>query len=398
MTIDPGNLISNMPEIPLWIRVVLGFSTAFLITWVAIPSIVRTACRKDLFAYPNGRTSHFGHVPNLGGIGVFAGLILASLLFTGLDAVFELKYVLAGLLVLFFVGVKDDMVVISPRNKLIGQLAAVLLVVIMGGIRISSFHGLFGINEIPYIISVLFSILVFLAIINGFNLIDGIDGLSSGVAMLVSLVFGIWFFVFGMDTYGIMSFSFIGALVAFFWYNVYGRKNRIFLGDTGSMIIGFMVAVFAINYMEHGIQYPESFGAHTSPAIAFSILILPLFDTIRVFALRIKSGTSPFNADRRHLHHMLLELGLNHIQATSLLIGVNVFFILMAFSLQQMGNLFLIALTLALATSLSSLLWILQNRKKKNSFEYKYKILREEMFTNIYSLNNRGNQVLTKVS
>ncbi|MCD6598172.1 MAG: undecaprenyl/decaprenyl-phosphate alpha-N-acetylglucosaminyl 1-phosphate transferase, partial [Bacteroidales bacterium] len=234
-------------------------------------------------------------------------------------------------------------------------------------------------------------------IINGFNLIDGIDGLASGIAMLVSLVFGIWFFLFGMDTYGIMSFAFIGALLAFFRYNVYGRKNRIFLGDTGSMIIGFMIAVFAINYMEYGVEYPASFGAHASPAIAFSILILPLFDTLRVFTLRIRAGTSPFNADRRHLHHMLLELGLNHIQATSLLIGVNVFFILLAFSLQQMGNLFLIALTLTLATSFSYLLWVLQTRKR-NSFEYKYKILREEMFTNIYSLNNRGSQVLTKVS
>jgi UDP-N-acetylmuramyl pentapeptide phosphotransferase/UDP-N-acetylglucosamine-1-phosphate transferase len=195
-----------------------------------------------------------------------------------------------------------------------------------------------------------------------------------------------------------MSVAFIGALLAFFRYNVYGKKNKVFLGDTGSMIIGFMVAVFAINYMEYGVSNPESFGAHVSPAIAFSILILPLFDTLRVFLIRLLRGGSPFKPDRRHIHHILLDLGLTHIQTTSLLIAVNVFFILMAFSLHNMGNLFLIALAMSLAVSFSWILWIFQLRKR-NSFEYKYRKLRDQMFISLSNLNNpEGKKILTKVS
>jgi UDP-N-acetylmuramyl pentapeptide phosphotransferase/UDP-N-acetylglucosamine-1-phosphate transferase len=220
-----------------------------------------------------------------------------------------------------------------------------------------------GISEISYLGSILITILVVVFIINGFNLIDGIDGLASGIGIVASLFFGIWFFAAHYISYSIMCFALAGSLIAFFWFNVFGRKNKIFLGDTGSLIIGMIISVFTIRFLEYDLVVKHELHVQSAPAIIFGVLIIPLFDTLRIIFIRVMQGRSPFNADRQHVHHRMIELGNSHLRSTIIIVSVNLFFISISIAFQSLGVLWLIILQLLLASVLSSFLVFMVNRK-----------------------------------
>jgi len=350
-------------EIPVWLIVPGGFLTAFLITFVVIPSIVKVSEQKGLYDKPNHRTSHVGNIPTLGGAAVFIGLILTISIFSGPGIDHELKYIIGALLILFFIGIKDDVLIIDSKKKLAAQIIAAAILPLLADIRITSFYNLMGINEIPYFLSIVFTVFVIVVIINGFNLIDGIDGLASGVGILVSAVFAIWFFLSGYVSYGMMALALTGSLTAFFYFNVFGKKNKIFLGDTGSLIIGMIIAVFVIRFLEYNLVSGDNLKIYSSPIVAFGILIVPLFDTLRVFIIRVIQKKSPFHADKQHVHHRLLELGNSHIESSLIIIGVNLFFILLCFILQDIGCFRLFLLIMLLATVLSYIpVWLVNKR------------------------------------
>lgn len=357
-------LVVNLPE---WAVLVCAFLLAFTITLRSIPTIVTVAEKKGLYEKPGSRRSHTGNVPTLGGVAIYAGLIISVCIFAGIDMLFQLKFILAALIGLFFTGIKDDILIIDPKKKFIAQIAAAALIVVFADIRITNFHGLALINEIPYIVSILFTIFVFVVIINGFNLIDGIDGLASGVAFVTSMTYGIWFIIVGHQSCSIMSFALAGALIAFFRYNVFGKKNKIFLGDTGSLSVGLIIAVLTIQFLEFEINTDANTGIDSIPAVSFGILIVPLFDTLRVFTLRVFGGDPPFKADRKHIHHRLLELGCSHLKASMIIISVNLGFILISFLLKDIGNLKLIAILMVLATGLSYIpVYLIHQRDRKS--------------------------------
>jgi UDP-GlcNAc:undecaprenyl-phosphate GlcNAc-1-phosphate transferase len=209
----------------------------------------------------------------------------------------------------------------------------------------------------------IFTVFTLIVIINGINLIDGIDGLASGIGILASFVLGTWFYVTGNIACTVMCSALAGALIVFFIFNVFGQKNKIFLGDTGSLIIGMVLGVLTVRFLElepsaHGIA-----SIYTAPAFAISLFILPFFDTLRVLIIRMKQGKSPFKADRQHIHHRLLELGFSHLQSTLILLSVNLVFIAICYYLQAIGNILLIVIQFVIATLLSYLL--LQKVKKK---------------------------------
>jgi UDP-N-acetylmuramyl pentapeptide phosphotransferase/UDP-N-acetylglucosamine-1-phosphate transferase len=228
----------------------MGFLMAFCLTWFIIPSVVNISRLKNLTDTPNGRTSHVIATPTLGGIAIFVALVLSIVIFDGSYFKFELKYIISGLIVVFFIGIKDDILVIDPYKKLAGQIFAIVLIAVFAGIRITSLYGLFHIGQLPYVASILLTVFVFIVIINGFNLIDGIDGLATGIGILTSSIFGIWFLINGHMACTILSFSFVGTLTAFFYFNVFSKTNKIFLGDTGSMIIGFVMGVLACRFLQ----------------------------------------------------------------------------------------------------------------------------------------------------
>ena len=347
--------------------VIFSLLVSFVIVFVSVPSIVKVAHYKQFYDEPGQRKSHHKNIPNLGGIAIFAGLAVATGLFADLTLSRELMQVLVAMVVIFFIGIKDDILIIAPAKKLYGELIAAFIIVILGDIRFTSLHGFLGIYEINYLSSITLTLFVVVVLINSFNLIDGIDGLASGIGMLVSLTFGTWFYLTGNHNYAILSAALLGALVAFFGFNVFGKENKIFMGDTGSLILGLIMSVLVIKFNEANITYNGPYTISSAPAVSFGILIVPLFDTLRVFTLRIIRGMSPFHPDKNHLHHRVLKLGFSHVESTAVLTSVNIMFIVMVLTCQSAGVIALMVLNLALASLFTIITELLIRKQKQRS-------------------------------
>lgn len=335
-------------------------------TAVFIPSIVRIARAKNLVDNPNSRTSHSGSIPSLGGIGIFAAIGITMLLFVNISGCVHCQYFLAGLFVMFFVGLKDDIFPLTPYKKMIGQIIAATMLVVLGGVNISDFHGLFGLSQIPMYASIPLSIFFVIAITNSINLIDGIDGLAAGVGIIISITLGLWFMVSGHIQLGLLSLAIVGSFGAFMFFNISKGENKIFLGDTGSLILGFSVAYLSIQFLELNL-IPSVYQISAAPAVLFGILIIPVFDTIRVSIVRISIGKSPLSPDKLHVHHRLLFLFMSHIRATTTILIANVLFIAFAISMQGIGVANLMLVITFLATGLSYIPVYLIQKKNYNT-------------------------------
>lgn len=344
--------------------IILAFLTAFALTYNAIPSIIRIARIKNLTDEPNERRSHSESTPSLGGIAIFAGVLFSTILWTPFNVFGDLQYILCAFIILFLIGAKDDIDPITPYKKLIGQILAASILVFKSNVRLTSLQGIFGFYELPDFVSILLSIFTILVIINAFNLIDGINGLSGSIGTLIAFTLGSWFYLTNHLELAILSFSLSGALIAFLKFNV--TPAKIFMGDTGSLFMGVVCAILAIKFIEiQNVMEPGMpFALKAVPAVAIGILILPLFDTLRVFTTRALKGKSPLSPDRTHIHHLLIDFGYSHMQATGILVVVNIVFIIMVFTMQDVGSLWLLLMTLGLATFLSSALFFVVRRKK----------------------------------
>jgi len=360
-----------MSGLPPEIALFLIFLVAFVVTYLAIPSIVDAAKEKKLYDEPSRRKSHLKQIPTLGGIAIFAGLTVSAGSFINYNHVPSLQYILVASIIIFFIGIKDDILNIGPLSKLLGQIAAALILIIPGDLHFTSLHGFLGIHYISTVWSLLLTLFVIIVIINSFNLVDGIDGLAVSIGMVTTIFFGIWFFISGNIEYCLLSTATFGALLAFFRFNVFANKYKIFMGDTGSLIIGLMMAVQVIMFNEKNIGYTSVtlfFSIKSAPAVSFAVLIVPLFDTMRVFLIRMSRGRSPFSADKNHLHHCLLKLGHSHIHATLIIVFANVCFIILALLLQDIGIFWLMMIILAIATMFSLIIEHLV--KKKNGIHH----------------------------
>ena len=346
--------------------IILSFITAFVLVYMAIPSIINIAKVKHLYDMPDARKSHQEVVPTLGGVAIFAGVIFSIILWTPFEVFGDLQYILCAFIIIFLIGAKDDILPMSPYRKLLGQLLACFILVFKAQVRLTSMYGIFGVYEIPVILSIVLSMFTILVIINAFNLIDGINGLSGSLATLISLSMGTWFFLIDRTELAIIAYSLAGATIAFLRYNF--TPARIFMGDTGSMLIGIVSAIMVIEFIEvHSEIQSSPYAFKAVPAVAFGILILPLFDTLRVFLIRIFKGKSPLHPDRSHIHHLLLDSGLTHMQATGVLVGVNLLFILFVVYFQDLGNLSLLVVLLLLATILTAIPYAISKSRKPPS-------------------------------
>ena len=302
----------------------------------------------------------------MGGLAIFAGLIVSVNLWASPALFPAFQYIVASIIVIFFIGIKDDILIIAPFTKFVGQIIAAIILVILGDIRITNLHGFFGIHNINFFWSIIITLLTIVTIINGFNFIDGIDGLSASIGIITSGTFGYWFFSIHEYQYAILAAALIGALFAFFIYNVFGEKNKIFMGDTGSLIIGLILSILVIYFNELNIDKSKIYAIYPAPAVSFGVLIIPLFDTMRVVFIRIFIGKSLMLPDKNHLHHQLLKLGLSHVQVTMIISVVNVFFIYLVFNLASFISIRrLLLIILLLAVLLSFIPPFLINRKKR---------------------------------
>lgn len=227
--------------------------------------------------------------------------------------------------------------VISAHKKFTAQILSALILIILGDIRFSNLHGILGFHEISYAFSVFFSLLAVVAIINAHNLIDGIDGLAASIGILAAILFGTAFFLADQTNYAILCAATAGSLISFFIYNVYGNKNKIFMGDTGSLILGLLLSVFVIQYNEFSISGRE-LAFNFSPVFSLAILAIPVFDMIRIFSLRIYHRKSPFSPDMNHIHHQYLQLGLSHRKINLILITANLLIIAIVFTFRTINN------------------------------------------------------------
>ncbi len=315
--------------------VLLSIAISFAITFLAIPVIITVAERKKLFDIPDERKVHQSPIPSLGGLGIFAGFILACLIAIQFQTATEFQYFFAAAFVIFFLGLKDDILVISPIKKFIGQVLAAFLIIYKGNIQIRSMHGFLGINELPEMFSLLLTYLTIIVIINSFNLIDGIDGLAGSLGLMSATIFGFYFLQVQMPAYYILAFSLAGSLAAFLIFNF--QPAKVFMGDTGSLLIGLINAILVVKFINVANSSEEHFPIAASPAIGFAILVIPLLDTLRVFAIRIFHRRSPFSPDRNHVHHLLLDKGLSHRTITLILVSANLLFIIGAYLSRQTG-------------------------------------------------------------
>jgi UDP-GlcNAc:undecaprenyl-phosphate/decaprenyl-phosphate GlcNAc-1-phosphate transferase len=342
--------------------IILSFITAFTVTFTALPSIIRIAIEKGLCDQPGERRSHVTPTPSLGGIGIFAGMLFSVIFWSSFKNFNELQYILCAILIIFLVGAKDDIESISPYKKLYGELLAAGILVFKSNVKISSLYGVFGIGDIPDWFAIPLSVFIIIVIINAFNLIDGINGLSGSIGMLVSCTLGLWFHLTDNSVLAILAFSLAGAILAFLKFNF--TPAKIFMGDTGALLLGLVCSILAIKFIELHKNLDSPYAFKAVPALTISILILPLFDTLRVFLMRILKGKSPFYPDRTHIHHLVVDTGLSHMQSTALLIFANIAFIGIAFTLQDLGTFNLLLVILGLASALTAILFQVANRKK----------------------------------
>lgn len=350
----------------------LAFASASIIVWYSIPVIVKVASIRHLTDSPGPRKIHQKATPTLGGIGICGGFAIGFLLAINGNMP-GVTYFTVSTLILFFVGIKDDLITLDSRKKLIAQILAVLIMIYFTDIRLTSFHGFLGINAMPSWLTYVTTIFVVVVIINSMNLIDGIDGLAASTGIIASVTFGIWFWLSGDIGYSIMAAALTGALLAFLWFNLSKGKNKIFMGDTGSLVIGFILAVMTIRFNEINTGINIFHNLKSSPAISIGILIVPLFDTLRVFTIRILHGYHPFTADNRHIHHIMLRAGYSHRRSVFFISLAHIFVITLAFLLDHIGILWLSLLLLLICTILTGLVYVL-----------------------IYKNHTRGNIILNK--
>ena len=363
-----------MVTLPSEIALYLTFLVSFIVTYLSIPSIVRVARQKKFFDNPSHRRSHLQQIPTLGGVAIFAGFTVAAGSFIRFDFVPSMQYILVACIIIFFIGLKDDIQILAPHKKLIGQITAALVLIIFGNVNFTNIHGFFGIYEINAISSLFLTLFVIIVIINSLNLIDGIDGLASSVGILGTIFFGVWFYISGNIEYCIFSATVLGSLLGFFRFNVSNKEFKIFMGDTGSMLVGLLLVVQVIFFNELNAVSVSSFAFKSAPAVSIAVLIIPLCDTLRVFIIRMSRGRSPFVADKNHLHHCMLKLGFKHVQATLLIVLVNTFFIVLAVLLQNIGILWLLLIIITTATSFLLVLEYLVRERNNNREQQKKKL------------------------
>ena len=344
-------------------NILLSAALAFLITFFAIPVIIQVAKDKKLFDEPDERKVHKNVIPTLGGLGIFAGFIIATLMGVPSGITSQLQYFAAATTVIFFLGIKDDILVLSASKKFVGQLIAAGIIIKFGGIQLNNMHGFLGIYEIPYIASIIISFFTIIVITNSFNLIDGVDGLAGSLGLLTTIIFGVYFFYAGQLTYSVMAFALAGSIIGFLIYNF--SPAKIFMGDTGSLLLGLVNSILVIKFINVAGDPRSSLPLEAAPAIGFAILMIPLFDTLRVFGLRILDRRSPFSPDRTHVHHFLLALGLSHRMVTITCVLVNITFIAMAYFMRSLGTTTVLSILLLSAFIFTGIIFYSRPKNKK---------------------------------
>jgi UDP-N-acetylmuramyl pentapeptide phosphotransferase/UDP-N-acetylglucosamine-1-phosphate transferase len=311
---------------------IAAFAGSFIICLVLLPVIIKLSTQYNLVDKPNERKVHKVPISRLGGLGIVAGTLATFPLWFLYANNYFLIHLLTGLLILMIIGIVDDLRELPPKVKFLGQIIAALFLA-HAGLLIDNMFGILGINQLPVVIQYIITAFIVAGVINAFNLIDGIDGLAGGLALIDLIGFFIIFYLSGELGVAFIAASTGGALLAFLKYNWHPAK--IFMGDTGSMILGYLLAASGIITMVFSRGQLSHFQYTEAAIIVFSIFLLPVYDTLRVFAGRVINKKSPFSPDKTHIHHLLMQTGFNHPRSAKILYTANIVIITTGFLLRS---------------------------------------------------------------
>lgn len=298
----------------------LPFVVAAMAVFVIHPSLVKIAHMKSIVDNPDARKLNKEPVPVLGGVAVFFGIMfslsVAGYYIEGMNVQFEL---IIAMMIMLYTGVGDDILQFSPRLRFALQIFVVCLMMFLCGIYIDNFHGLWGIHELPWYIAVALTIFSGVGIINSINLIDGVDGLCSGYGVFASMMFAVCFMRMGDVSYAALAYAVAGAIFPFMLHNMFGQRYKMFLGDGGSLVLGFICSLYVMRTIQSGDDVVTGY----TISFTLAVLAIPVFDTVRVMTARILHGRSPFSPDKTHLHHMFIALGFSHVVTAVSVIALN---------------------------------------------------------------------------
>ena len=338
---------------PLCYTIIIPFFIALLLVGWIHPRLVKIALLKNIVDNPDARKLQRTPVPVLGGVAVFFGVVIAIGCMSSVVDCSGLPVVIMAMMAMLYTGTMDDILSLSPGLRFVIEIVVVLLLIFVGGYCIDDFHGLWNIGRFSYWCAVPLTVVAAVGIINAINLVDGVNGLSSGYCIMACLIFGTLFFLAGEAPMTILAAVSVGALIPFFLHNVFGKTSKMFIGDGGTLVLGVVMSVFVIEILQNGSRA----AAYVDPNVGLvpftlAVLSVPVFDTLRVMSTRILKGTSPFRPDKTHLHHMFIDLGCSHVATTLAILGVNMFVVLCWWALEASGFSIAVQLYAVIAVSL----------------------------------------------
>ena len=317
------------------IYILFASISAFAISFLFMPMLINILQEGQVLDEGGKRKIHKGNIPAMGGIVIFIAFTFSVLAWLPTNPFFDSKYLLGAISLIALLGIRDDFSPVLPKQKLLVQLIAAGIIIFLVDIRIYSFFGFLGIEIIPDWLSYIITILFIVFITNAFNLIDGIDGLAGTIGSVSLCFFGVWLYFAGYPAHSIIAITLVGSILGFLFYN--WHPASIFMGDTGSLVIGFILSICSIWVINLNASLPEESWSHLDAplSLVLGVLLFPVFDTIRVFILRIRKGLSPFKPDKRHTHHQVLRMVKDHSKATIIITSAYVTVLILTMALAK---------------------------------------------------------------
>ena len=336
-------------------HIILPALLAFIGTLWIHPKVLKIAILKNIVDNPDARKLQRNPVPVMGGIAVFFGIVLGLCSSQAIFSSANTFMLISAMLVMLYLGTIDDIIDLSPTIRFVIEIIVIAWLMYASGSSINCFWGLWGISTIPLWLSYALTIFAAVGIINAINLIDGVNGLSSGFCFMSSVLFATFFYITGNDVMTTLAISAAGAIVPFFLHNVFGQSSKMFIGDGGTLVIGTMMAMFVMNILSHN-QNPGCAILATDNVglipFTLAVLSIPVFDTVRVMSTRILNKKSPFHPDKTHLHHMFIDLGFSHIGTTISILSLNFLIVAAWFTSYKLGASVDVQLYIVVALSL----------------------------------------------
>ena len=337
------------------LHVIIPFVVSFLAAVWVFPKILHIALQKNIVDNPDARKLQRIPIPVLGGVAVIFGIIVALSVCRLLFDCSNLFTIVLAMFMMLYVGTIDDIMELSPSIRFLIEIGVTLMLMFTCGYSIDHFHGLWGLQAIPLVVSIPLTIVTVVGLINAINLIDGVDGYSSGYCIMACLIFGVFYAIVGDIPMVMLASVCVGSLLPFFFHNVFGKRSKMFIGDGGTLVMGIVMSIFVLNMLkaETFCDVYVTWGMGLVP-LTLSILAVPVFDTVRVMSCRIMRGTSPFHPDKTHLHHLFIDMGFSHIGTTASILLLNLVNLLAWYITYRLGASIDVQLYVVVAVALLS--------------------------------------------